>query len=106
MMTVTRLAVILGRRGAGKTTVARELARVGFAHVELSVFLKELRWQAGERGRLRTFVGKMRRVYGPAFVTRRAVEANLIQNGDVVITGVRTLPELVHVTKLENVQRT
>ncbi len=91
MKSMPELILISGRRGAGKTTLARLLEReYNYQHAEMSSFLKERRGRAGKSHmRLRRFVDSCHRNQPSHFAVKHFLEEKLIGSRRVAIAGIR-----------------
>lgn len=91
------LLILLGKRGAGKTSLARLFeSEEGFCHIEMSKYLLSLKDRLGQKETvLRYFVERCIREKGSTFLIRqlRTDCMESIQK-DIVITGVRHLSEV------------
>jgi len=97
---------LVGLPGAGKTTVAKQLASKGFVHVTLSYFIKEEAKKDGirefSREVLQNYGNKMREAYGPQILAQLALKKIREEHPQkVVIDGVRNLYEVAFL-KVEN----
>ena len=97
---------LVGLPGAGKTTVAKQLASKGFVHVTLSYFIKEEAKKDGisdfSREVLQNYGNKMREAYGPQILAQLALKKIREERPQkVVIDGVRNLYEVAFL-KVEN----
>lgn len=91
------ILILLGKRGAGKTSLARMLVeKHHFHHIEMSKYLNSLKSSTVEREMLlRKFVEKTHREQGNTFLIRRLIDDEIGQDySHIVITGVRHPAEL------------
>ena len=89
--------LIAGRRGAGKTTIARCLAvEHDFVHYELSTVMKQLRAHDKSlmKVRLRRFVARMRKEGKEDIGVRYLMNSGRLNRERTVLTGIRHYSEV------------
>lgn len=90
------ILILLGKRGAGKTSLAKLfVAKDGFQHIEMSQYLLALKEKLGLKEMvLRNFVEQFMREKGKTFFINQLC-SDCINSGksNIVLTGVRHLSE-------------
>ncbi|MDD4149169.1 MAG: hypothetical protein PHE33_04005 [Bacteroidales bacterium] len=90
------LLVLLGKRGAGKTSIANLFeSQNDFKHIEMSKFIYEFQQKTESKNvLLRIYVENTHVRYGTDYFIKKVYEMLKCSKSNIVITGIRHLPEL------------
>jgi len=90
------IIILLGRRGAGKTTTANSLQTThNYRHIEMSQIMKLLQNENNSNNLiLRRFVENMHRIQSKYFAVKYLYENNYIVDNKIVVTGIRNIDEV------------
>ncbi len=95
------LILLLGKRGAGKSTIASCFEKqYNIQHYEMSDIMKEIRKEKGkEELPLRVFVSTMHKQHGLYFGVEYIQKRNYFRGNNIVISGIRNRGEIEYIIR-------
>ena len=95
---MTNGIILLGKRGAGKTTIAKNISYDGdWTHLELSKFANErMLLSENKFSSLREYVLELAKMYSPSYLVEQAFIESSLSNSETkhIVTGIRTVAHL------------
>jgi cytidylate kinase len=95
------LLILLGKRGAGMTSIAKLFEKQNdYEHIEMSKFINEIKNKTESKDvLLRKYVENTHEKYGADYFIKKVWEKLRYSKSNIVITGIRHLPELRFIIK-------